>query len=381
MKFSDIIGNEPLKKRLAGLVKGGRISHAFLFSCKEGYGGLPLAIAFAQFIQCDNPVGVDSCGTCPACIKNNKLVHPDVHFTYPVANIKDIKKPRSIDFIAQWREAILNNCYMGQEDWFQHIGIENKQGIITVEEAAEIIKGLGLKTYESKYKIQIIWLPEKMHMATSNKLLKIIEEPPDNTLFLLISEDPEQLLATILSRTQMVKVAKPDDNEVMHYLANLFSLDLKAARRIAHICDGNISKAVSMARNTGEGQGNEKLFIDWMRLLLKPVENHINISGWVDEFATHGRENQKAFLAFAQETVRECLISNHGDPGLVRFDNEVITNFDRFAPFIHENNAEELMLLFNKAHYAIERNANPKILFLDLSFKISKLLKVSLQVT
>ena len=239
-----------------------------------------------------------------------------------------------------------------------------------------IIKKLSLKSYESEYKIQIIWLPEKMAAPASNKLLKIIEEPPLKTIFILVSEAPEQLLPTILSRTQIIKIKSVDDNTLMNYISDVKNLELKQSRRIAHLCDGDIGKALEMASNYSHDTANDTAFILWMRMLLKPLDNYIDISRWVDEIAGSGRENQKTFLRFSIETVRECLMVNHGDETLVRFDNEVIENFDKFSVFIHSGNAHDLMEILNHSYHAIERNANPKILFLDLSFKISRLLRV-----
>ncbi len=376
MKFSDILGNDTLKDKLRSTVKDGRISHAQLFSGKQGSGSLQLALAYATYIHCENRSKTDSCGTCPSCIKHAKLVHPDIHFSYPIAVVRQLKKPKCTDFIELWRTFVLEHPYRGLNDWLSLIGIENKQGNIPVEESSDIVRKLSLKSYESQFKIQLIWLPEKMAAPASNKLLKIIEEPPDNTLFLLVTENPEALLATILSRTQIVKVNNVDDNTLMHYLSELTSADLKVARRVAHLCDGDIGKALDMISYEDHGEGDQDRFINWMRLLLKPMTNYTMISSWVDEIASTGRESQKAFLKFCLETTRECLVANHGDPSLVRFDNEVVQNFDKFSRYIHAGNAPGLLAAFDRGYYAIERNANPKILFLDLSFRVSKMLQI-----
>jgi DNA polymerase III subunit delta' len=376
MKFSEILGNKPLKEKLAAAVMDGRISHAQLFTGKQGGGNLQMALAYASFIHCENKTENDSCGTCRSCIKYKKLVHPDLHFTFPIAAVKQSRKPKCTDFLEQWRDFLLTEPYKGLNDWLLMLGVENKQGFIPVEESEDVVKKLSLKSYESKYKIQIIWLPEKMAAPASNKLLKIIEEPPENTLFILISEYPDQLLPTIVSRTQQVKLSLVDDNELMNFIAAEKNIDLKHARRIAHLCNGDIGKALEMASYADSESGNEDRFINWMRLLLRPIDNYLKVSAWIDSTAATGRENQKTFLKFAQEAVRECLVANHGSRSLVRFDNDVIENFDKFSVFIHAGNAEQLMLLLNRAYYAIERNANPKVLFLDLSFNVSNLLRV-----
>jgi len=376
MKFKEILDNEPLKSKLAATVEEGRISHAQLFQGKQGSGSLQLALAYASFIHCEHPVDNDSCGSCLSCIKHQKFVHPDLHFTFPIAAVRQVKKPKCLDFLEQWREFLKSFPYAGINDWLIQLGVENKQGFIPVEESTDIIKKLSLKSYESEYKIQIIWLPEKMAAPASNKLLKIIEEPPLKTIFILVSEAPEQLLPTILSRTQIIKIKSVDDNTLMNYISDVKNLELKQSRRIAHLCDGDIGKALEMASNYSHDTANDTAFILWMRMLLKPLDNYIDISRWVDEIAGSGRENQKTFLRFSIETVRECLMVNHGDETLVRFDNEVIENFDKFSVFIHSGNAHDLMEILNHSYHAIERNANPKILFLDLSFKISRLLRV-----
>jgi DNA polymerase-3 subunit delta' len=376
MRFSDILGNEPLKERLKSTVQDGRISHAQLFSGKQGSGSLQIALAYAAYIQCEQRTAQDSCGSCPSCIKHNKLVHPDLHFSYPIAVVRQLKKPKCTDFIEQWRSFVLEHPYRGLNEWLSLIGVENKQGNIPVEESGDIVRKLSLKSYESKFKIQLIWLPEKMAAPASNKLLKIIEEPPDHTLFLLITENPESLLATIRSRTQMVKVNNVDDNSLMRFLSEKSGADLSVSRRVAHLCDGDIGKALDMINYEDHEEGNQDKFISWMRLLLKPMTNYTRISAWVDEIAATGRENQKAFLKFCLETTRECLVVNHGDASLVRFDNEVVQNFDKFSRYIHAANAPGLLQAFDRGYYAIERNANPKILFLDLSFRVSKLLHI-----
>ncbi|MBL0341038.1 MAG: hypothetical protein IPP71_09005 [Bacteroidetes bacterium] len=245
MKFTDVIGRQEVKARLVHSVHEGRISHAQLFAGTEGGSGLVLAFAYACFIHCENPTQTDSCGICASCIKHNKLVHPDLHFSYPVVTNSTIKdrSPKSTDYILQWREAFLHNPYMDINQWYNAMGVENKQGFMSVEESADILRKLSLKSFESKYKIQIIWLPEKMRVDASNKLLKIIEEPPDNTVFILVTEHREQLLPTILSRTQLVKTPAPSIQEMADAIGKLFNKEPKIARRIANLANGKINAA------------------------------------------------------------------------------------------------------------------------------------------
>lgn len=385
MKFADVIGKQEVKSRLIHSVLEGRISHAQLFSGQEGGAGLAFALAMACFIHCEQRSESDSCGVCPSCIKYRKLVHPDLHFSYPVvtsAVTKD-RSPRSTDYIIQWREALINNPYLDLNEWYGSMGVENKQGFMSVEESADILRKLSLKSFESKYKIQIIWLPEKMRVDASNKLLKIIEEPSDNTVFLLVTERIEQILPTILSRTQLVKIPAPSVQELSESISIKFQKDQKTARRIAKLANGKINTAFVLASDGEQDLRVENDFISWMRLCYNPFLERDgkfawnDLTNWIEQMAKSGREYQKLFLVFCQEASRECMLVNHGDPGMVRFDDEVIPNFSKFTRFIHSGNIKEINDILNKAHYAVERNANPKILLLDLSFRMHRLLNTS----
>jgi len=385
MKFVDVIGKQEVKSRLIHSVLEGRISHAQLFSGHEGGAGLAFALAMACFIHCEQRSPTDSCGVCPSCIKYRKLVHPDLHFSYPVvtsAVTKD-KSPKSTDYILPWREALINNPYLDLNEWYGAMGVENKQGFMSVEESADILRKLSLKSFESKYKIQIIWLPEKMRDDASNKLLKIIEEPTDNTVFLLVTERIEQILPTILSRTQLVKIPAPSVQELSEAISEKFQKDQKTARRIAKLANGKINTAFGLASEGEQDLRVENDFISWMRLCYNPFHERDgkfawnDLTIWIEQMAKSGREYQKMFLIFCLEASRECVLVNHGDPGMVRFDDEVIPNFSKFTRFIHSGNIKEINDILNKAHYAVERNANPKILLLDLSFRMHRLLNTN----
>jgi DNA polymerase III subunit delta' len=387
MKFSDVIGRQDVKNFLVQGVKDDRISHAQLFSGQEGGTSLPMAVAYACYIHCEQRGENDSCGTCSSCIKYRKLVHPDLHFSYPVVKTPDMKdrSPRSTDFIQNWREAFLENPYLDLTEWYDALGVDNKQGFMSVEESADIIRKLSLKSFESEFKILIMWLPEKMRPDASNKLLKIIEEPPGNTIFILVTHQRQNILPTILSRTQLVKIPKVSIAEMSTAIQLQFGKEPVQARKIANLADGNVKLAIDIVTDKEYDFKLENDFITWMRLCYSPFHDKngksawVDLNAWIDQMAKTGRENMKLFFNFCLDACRECLIVNHGDSKMVRFDDHVIPNFSRFTRFIHAGNIEGITALLNKAHFAVERNANPRILLLDLSFKMNRLLNQSLE--
>jgi DNA polymerase-3 subunit delta' len=257
MFFSDVTGQEDLKKKLVSSVNSGRIPHAQLFYGPEGSGALPLALAYAQYVACTGEKGKDSCGKCPSCMKFARLAHPDLHFSFPVNTTRKIvKDPVSDDFINEWRELLINNPYFRASGWYNHIGLENKQGLINKKEGDSIVRKLSLKPYESDYKIMVIWLPEKMHSSTANMLLKLIEEPPVNTLFLLVSEDPGQLLPTISSRTQAIKLEAIPDDALEKHMTLKYNLPAGQARDIVRLSGGNYIRALEILETTEENELN-----------------------------------------------------------------------------------------------------------------------------
>lgn len=379
MQFKEIIGHNDIKNRLISSVKDGRISHAQLFLGAEGSGNLPLAIAYAQYIACENKTERDSCGTCSSCIKFKKLVHPDLHFVFPVATNKIIKKdPVSTHYISEWREIVLEHdgyiTYAGLQDKLE---TENKQLLISKNESAEILKTLSLKTYEAEYKTMIIWWPEKFNNASANKLLKIIEEPPAKTLFLLVAHDSEQIINTILSRTQLVKVDRIKNEELEKELIKKYNLDANTAKNISQLSDGNFITAKKLIEHSEIEETFHNLFVLWMRSAFKA--DVASLIGWSENIAatSFGREKQKQFLHYCLHLFRESLISNYGDNSLNRIADNEVKFLENFAPYIHGANCLEIIELFNDASYHIERNANPKILFLDISLKLTKLLRVT----
>ncbi len=372
MLFKEIIGQASIKERLVRSIKEGRISHAQLFLGPQGSGSLALAAAYAQFISCTNKQENDSCSQCSSCIKYNKLIHPDLHFVYPVALSKDIRV--STDVAKEWRGAFIDNPYITLFNWFELQEAENKQAIIGSEESGEILRKLSLTTYESEYKIMIIWQADKMNAAAANKLLKILEEPPDKTLFLLVCESEDQLLRTIISRTQLIKIPKINESDLINALMERDGLSIDAAESIAHLADGNYSEALMLINENVNATQNLASFQKLMRASLK--FNPKEVLSWIDDVSATGRERQKNFLKYALHIMRESLMMNYADESLVKLGTNEQDFVKKFSPFIHSNNIERFIDELNKAHFHMERNANSKILFMDLAFKFNELLNL-----
>lgn len=375
MLFKNIIGQSTAKNQLIRQVLANRISHAQLIHGQEGWGGLALALAYAQFISCENKLQEDSCGLCPSCLKFNKLAHPDLHFIFPVATSKKItSSPISEHYIDEWREIVSTKKYFSLPQWFEYIQIENKQGNISVNESQEIIKKLSLKSFEGNYKIVVIWHPEKMNAAAANKLLKVLEEPPDKTLFLLVSTNSDVLLKTILSRTQLIKLQRVGENDMVNYLSNEYQITGDKAMILAQQCDGNIIQLHELLDQEKTTYTTIDFFKNWMRLCYKFRGG--DLVTWTEEVASLGRERQKQFLSYAQHMIRQCLLLNNQSSNLARINSEEQDFLKNFSPFIHDSNIFQLTEEINTAYHHIERNANPKILFMDLSTKVSSLLAI-----
>lgn len=384
MQFSQILGQHDIKKRLIRTVSEQRIPHAQLLRGSEGVGKLGLAIAYAQYICCENRSEKDSCGVCPSCVKYKKLAHPDLHFVFPVIKPGNRTSVVCDDFIAEFRAQVLTSPYFGLNDWYATISDDAKQGLIYSNESEEIIRKLSLKTYESEYKIMIIWLPEKMHVTCANKLLKILEEPPEKTLFLLVSNEPDKIITTILSRTQHIHIPKLADNEIVEALLKNEELEVNEpdAMNIARIANGNYLGALAILNEGDENKVNFERFVMVMRLAWQVgnKKDHASLKTlrkWADDMAasTVGRERQKNFLSYAQHMTRENFIRNLQEKNL-----NYLTSFEadfsqRFSPFINERNVEDLMTEFALAERHIEQNVNAKMVFFDLVLKVIMLLK------
>lgn len=379
MLFTDIIGQEKAKKQLIQSVGNKRIPHAQLFVTPKGSGALPLAIAYAQYILCCNTDGENITGDQTCNLKFSKLMHPDMHFVFPVAVNATIKKhPVSDLFLSEWRDFVANNPYGDLFDWYQQLGIENKQGQIGVDEAESIVRKLSLKAYEGNYKVMLIWMAEKMNIAASNKLLKLIEEPPEKTLVLLITEDEDKILDTIKSRCQVVKLLPLSENEITTGLLQFEHISENEALKIAQRANGNWSTALKLAHDEETEEQFEQWFITWVRTAFRAKGNTSVVNDlveWSDAIAVSGREVQKNFLQYCLQFFRQAMLKNYKADELVFFEPNS-SNFDleKFAPFVHSGNVLEISNELNDAIYHIERNGNAKIILLDLSIKLTRLL-------
>jgi DNA polymerase-3 subunit delta' len=369
MRFKDIVGQETVKKHLIQTVKDERISHAQLFLGPEGSGSLALALAYAQFISCENKLENDSCGECSSCRKYNKLVHPDLHFSYPF--FAKHKEDTALTFIEEWRKAFLANPYLGLDEWRDQLSADNKQANINIAEAHSIIQKLSMKPFESEYKVLILWLPEYLEKE-GNALLKVIEEPSQKTLFLLVAQSQEQILNTIISRTQIVKIPKLKTEDIEGFLMNDKGVDLASAAQIAYLSNGNLQSAQQLLIHQ-ENDYHELLRTwfgaSWKNNGLKIVELSEG------ELAKMGRENQKNFLRYGINLMRECMLFMAETPGLIHLPEKELEFISKFSQILNLAKAEAIAEELEKAHYHIERNANPKILFLDVSLKLVKILK------
>jgi DNA polymerase-3 subunit delta' len=374
MKFSEVLGQEYLKNHLVKSTDNGRISHAQLFVGKEGSGVLPMAIAYAQYILCHTSNDKES-----SALKCSKLMHPDLHFAFPVATNDAVKShPVSKLFLEDWRQFIASNPYGNLFEWLQSIGIENKQGQIGVDEAEEIVKALKLKSYEGGYKIMIIWMAEKMNTSAANKLLKLLEEPPEKTVFLLVTEDEEQIITTIKSRCQVLHFPLLSEADIIKGLIEQEGTDNPIAAQIAQQADGNFNKALHLLHNDNSDEQFEQWFIIWVRAAFKAKGNATVIKeliDWSETIAKTGRETQKRFLHYCLQFFRQALLLNYNADELV-FLQPKTPNFDleKFAPFVHSKNILDINAELNDAIYHIERNGNAKIILLDLSIKLTRLL-------
>lgn len=371
MFFKDIIGQKEAKQRLIREVKEGKIAHTRLFCGPEGIGKLPLAIAYARYLSCSNPTETDACGTCPNCIKFNKLAHPDLHFVFPVIKKKS-KDAVSDDFIAEWRELINQTPYFNLNMWLEEMGAENQQALIYVKESDEIIRKLSLKSSQGGYKIMIIWLPEKMNIECSNKLLKLLEEPPSQTVFLLVSEEPDTLLATIQSRTQRFNLYGIEEEDIVVRLQQQYGIQESDAISIAHRSEGNFLKALEEIHLNEENKIFFELFVNLMRLSYQRKIREMK--QWSETLAAMGRERQKHFLTYCQRMIRENFIYNFHDPSLIYLNEEEKKFSSRFAPFINEYNVINIMYELSEAQRHIEQNVNARMVFFDFSLKMIVLL-------
>lgn len=371
MLFKDIIGQEEAKEQLIREAKEGKIAHARLFCGNEGVGKLPLAIAYAQYLSCEHPTDNDSCGVCPNCVKYNKLIHPDLHFVFPVIKKKN-KDTISDDYLQEWREILNSSPYFNLNMWLKEMGAENQQAQIYVKESDEIIRKLNLKSSQGGYKVMIMWLPEKMNVECSNKLLKLLEEPPTQTIFILISEEPDMLLPTIQSRVQRFNIHAIDKEKIAETLCLNYGLEPNDAKNIAHRCQGNFLKALETIHLNEDNQFYFEEFVSLMRLAYQRKIREIK--QWSDNIAAIGRERQKNFLAYIQRMLRESFIYNFHTPDISYLSGEEQKFSSRFSPFINEGNVISIMEELSIAEQHIGQNVNAKMVFFDLALKMIVLL-------
>lgn len=370
MRFSDIPGQQPIKEKLIGLVSHNRLSHALLFLGKEGSGALQLAIALSQYIVCEakNTNG-DSCGSCASCKKAASLMHPDIHFSFPTITRQGLDKPKCNDFISEWRSFVTQLPYGNAYDWLQSLDAENKQGNITAHECEDIIRKLNLKSFESGYKILIQWLPEYLGNS-GNKLLKLIEEPPPHTLFIFIAEDESKILPTILSRTQLVKINRLETKDIQQWLMDKQGAPAEKAMQIAPQAQGNMREAIQLLNNGDEDW--QELLREWLNAILKNGPS--SQVKWVDETSKLGREKQKQFLSYFSHLLSASVEIAH--TGKAEDIPETEMDFAiRLLKLTNTQQLEAIVSELDKAIYYIERNANPKMLFMALTIKIYHIIK------
>lgn len=368
MYFGDIIGLSDVKQQLIRSVKEGIVPHARMFYGPEGVGKLPLAIAYARYLCCENRGETDACGKCPSCHKFNKLAHPDLHFVFPV-----VKSKVTDEYIADWRTFLSEHTYFNLNDWLEYINAENAQGLIYAKESEEIIKKLSLKVYEAPYKVMVVWLPEKMHESCANKLLKMIEEPPAQTVFLLVSEELDKVLGTIQSRCQPLHIRAIETEEMMDVLQSKQGLEHSTASWVTHIANGSYTKAMSLLTSQDDSNEYLELFQQMMRSsVMRNIKQIKEVSTMLSGI---GREKQKSYLQYCLHLFREYFVYNLQTPQL-NYLNQKESEFGvKFAPFIHAGNIEKLNDEFSMAYRQIEQNGNAKIIFLDLCLKVTMYLK------
>ncbi|MHB1178402.1 MAG: DNA polymerase III subunit [Daejeonella sp.] len=368
MQFRDIVGQQEVKEHLIRTVSDNRVSHAQLFLGPEGSGSFALALAYAQFISCTDRLEEDSCGVCASCRKYTKLIHPDLHFSYPF--FRGGEKEDALPDLEEWRDLVVSNPYFNLDEWRERLDAQNKQPNINKAECMNILHRLSLKPFESEYKAMIIWLPEYLRNE-GNRLLKTLEEPAEKTLIILVAQNQDQLLNTIISRTQLVKIPALSQAEIRNHLVRTKDITEAKAVQTAYLSDGNLQAALNFLKE--DDNDNFRLFSGWMRMTFADRGNLI--FEFVDEASKIGRESQKNLLRYGISLIRECIMILSGANDLVHLPSNELDFVSNFSRQLDLAKAEALINELDKAHYHIERNANPKILFLDVSLQFVKILK------
>ena len=374
MTYQDIVGQDEAKSRLLDEYRSGRIPHALMLSAPSGAGALPLAVAYARHLLCSHPTEDGPCGQCQSCRMAAKLQHPDLHFAFPIFKRNGSSKPTfCAEFLPEWRELFLSNPYFDTADWKEAAKVGNQQMMIYESESGEIIRKLSLKSSQGDYKVLIMWLPEKMNESCANSLLKMIEEPYPQTVFILVSEEPENVLGTILSRTQVMELPPLPIPEVEHYLVSRYGVLEAEARRIARACEGNVSLALKTLR----GEDSASVYLEHFKQLMRMAysRNVRELRNWSDTLAAWGREEQKDFFAYCQRMIRENFIHNFGLPQLNYMSEQENEFATKFAPFINERNVIGIMDALSLAEVHVSQNVRAKIVLFDLALKMIVLIK------
>lgn len=345
-----------------------------MFYGSEGTGTVALSLAFARYILCVNRTDGDACGACASCIKMNKLAHPDLHFFFPSAPNQEHKKEVSSKlFVNQWRELLLDTPYFSYFQWLQKLGVENKQAIINAEDCNDIIRVLGMKSYESPYRIIYIYMVDKLYYSAAPKILKILEEPPQNTIFLMMSDNKDRILNTILSRTQIMRIPPPGEEEIAGGLTEKFGIEPKKAREASFLADGSVSDALKYCYRDEEQMADLESFRSWMLACFRNKQD--DIIDWVNDIATAGREKQRSFFLYGLNIFRMCLLQNYDAETLIRTGEQERAFIKKFARYVNHRNIIQIVEAFNLAIVHLDRNANARILFSDLSFRVHSLMR------
>jgi DNA polymerase-3 subunit delta' len=371
--FSDFSGQDSTKTQLLDLFKSERVPHALLLNGEEGCGHLQLALSFSSLLLCKSPTPLDACKNCSSCKMYEKYQHPDLHFSYPIHLSKTEHSETSDDQRSSFLEALEKYKCLGKKTWYSKMGNENKQGVIGVKESQAILAKISLKSFFGSAKILLMWMPELMNIQAANKLLKLIEEPPENTYFIFVSNNQSKILPTISSRLQTINVPRLKDENISDFLEEKFQIEPSTAKNIAKISKGNLNKAINTHLDAGISEMNRSLFVNWMRLCYS--RNIADTIDWVNEFSKIGREQIKDFIIYSLEMYRQCIMGNYNME--IEGVSESEKNFlEKFKPFVNHQNISEINSIMNDAYYHMERNANPKILMLDVSIKLYKLLRI-----
>ena len=367
MLFSQVVGQKNLKTHLINEINHDKVGHAQMFIGKPGYGGLPLALAFVQYLLCENKKKSDSCGECRSCSKVQKLQHPDLSFSFP--SVQKISKV-SDKLLLEWRGQVLESPYFDLNMWINRIDNKGRRPVISKDESVEIIRRLALKPYEGGYKVLLIWMPEEMHTTCSNSLLKVLEEPPKKTVFILVAESSEKIPQTIISRTQIVTVPRVKVDPMSAFLQSEKKVVSTIAESISARVDGDLIEAIDILRDNEGLDENKTLFVGLMRVCYK--KNVLGMMSWAESAAAISNEHQKRFLKYALHMFRQSMLRNYTEKHLTKVSKEEDEFLINFAKFITGNNIVDFMKAFNDGHYQLERNANSKILFTNLCFQVMK---------